>query len=68
MMGTKERPPLGDRLLYSMEEAAQKLSLSRRFFYDLVLTKQIPSTKLGRRRLVSHRDLEAFVDSQVQAS
>jgi excisionase family DNA binding protein len=62
------REMLVDRLLLTVEDAAQVLSLSRRFVYVLVMTNQIKSIKLGRSRRVPLKWLQEFVDEQLQAS
>jgi excisionase family DNA binding protein len=43
------------------------LSLSRRYFYILVMSNQIDSIKLGRSRRVPLKSLQAFVERQLQA-
>lgn len=49
------------RLLYDIEEAASMLSLSRSMVYVQMSKHQIPSIKVGTRRLLAHDDLEAFI-------
>ena len=66
--GDPPREVLIDPLLLTIEEAAQVLRLSRRFVYDLVMTGQIKSIKLGRSRRVPLKWLHDFVDSLPQAS
>lgn len=56
-------PPF--KLLLTMEEAAQTLSLGRTSLYALVMRGKIVSVKLGRRRLVPIAALEQFVAQQV---
>jgi excisionase family DNA binding protein len=51
-------------LLVDMATAASLLGLSRAAFYPLVMSRAIPSIKLGARRLIAVVDLEAFVERQ----
>jgi excisionase family DNA binding protein len=48
-------------LVFSIEEAAQKIGVSRATFYALVLPK-IRSIKIGRRRVVAAKVLDDFVE------
>jgi excisionase family DNA binding protein len=61
---TAVAPPL--RLLLTMEEAAQALSLSVRYVYNLFYTHQIPTVKIGRSRRVSVAALQAFIERQAE--
>lgn len=54
--------------LYRREELAQKLNVSLRCADELILTKQIPSMKIGRRRLVSEDAILNFVRKAEKAS
>jgi excisionase family DNA binding protein len=54
------------KLLLTMEEAAQALSLGRSFMYDLVLRRKILSVKIGRYRRIPVAALESFVAQQIQ--
>jgi len=54
------------KLLLSVEEAAQVLSLGRNTAYDLVLGGQIASIKIGRLRRVPLEALRAFVVRQLE--
>lgn len=62
---TKE-PPV--KLLLTINEAAQALSLSLRFVYHLVLTHQIQTIKIGRSRRVPVTALQAFIEQQSELS
>jgi len=53
----------GLKLAYSVPEAAELLSICRRTCYELMTSGRLRSVKLGRRRLVRHSDLVAFVES-----
>ena len=58
------QPP---KLLLTVIEAAQALNLSRSLMYDLVLSGQVFSLKIGRSRRVPASELQAFIDRQVAA-
>lgn len=55
------------KLLLTVEEAAQVLSVCRSVLYQLVLTKQIPSIKIGRARRVPVTALEHYILEQLAA-
>jgi excisionase family DNA binding protein len=50
-----------DEIAVSVPEAARRLALSPRTVATLVARKELPSRKIGRRRVVAVRDLEAFL-------
>lgn len=52
-----------EKLTVSVGEAAKMLGVSKGFLYPLILSGQVPSLKLGRRRLVSVEALRAWVAS-----
>ncbi|MGB5759070.1 MAG: helix-turn-helix domain-containing protein [Acidimicrobiales bacterium] len=51
------------QLAYSVPDAAAMIGISRRTCYELMTSGQLRSVKLGRRRLIRHTDLVAFVDA-----
>lgn len=58
-------PPLSratDRLSYSIGEVAELTGLGRTTLYQLIGQGELPSCKVGRRRLIRAADLEAFLD------
>jgi excisionase family DNA binding protein len=55
--------PPAPQLAYSVPDAAAMIGISRRTCYELMTSGQLRSVKLGRRRLVRHSDLVAFVDA-----
>ena len=59
MQGLISAPPV--KLLLAVEEAAERLSISRTGMYALVTSEQIFSIKLGRVRRVPVTALEQFV-------
>lgn len=52
---------LGERLAYSVEEAAQITGLSRDLLYDQMRTGKLAYLKVGRRRIITRQHLEAFL-------
>ncbi len=55
--------PVEDRLVFTVEEAAQLLGISRSFAYEAVQRGDIPSMRIGRRILVPKAALERFLES-----
>jgi len=53
----------GDRLVFTVEEAAYLLNISRALAYDLVARGEIPSIRLGRRIAVPRKQLEILLES-----
>ncbi|MWA02182.1 helix-turn-helix domain-containing protein [Actinomadura sp. LD22] len=45
-------------------DAGHALSVSRTTMYELIRSGELPSVKIGRRRLVAVRDLDAYVEDQ----
>lgn len=50
-----------ERLVYTVEEAADRLRLSKSFVYKQVAAGIIPSIKIGRRHLVQLAALEKML-------
>ena len=50
-----------EKLLYSMDEGAETLAISRARFMKLVRAGAITTVMIGKRRLVSRRALEEYV-------
>lgn len=51
-------------LLLTVEEVARLLNLARSYVYSGLLVRGvIKSVRIGRRRLVARRDLEAYIES-----
>ena len=53
---------MDDKLLLTVEEAAQRLGIGRSHTYVYVLRGDLPSVKLGRARRVPAIELEGFVE------
>lgn len=50
------------KLAYRVEEAAELISLGRTKVVALVSTGELPSIKVGGRRLIPRQDLQAFIN------
>lgn len=55
-----------ERLLLTVEEAAQRLGIGRTLAWRLVQAGQLPSVRLGRCVRVPRRELEVWVQAQRQ--
>jgi len=55
--------PVEDRLVFTVEEAAQLLGISRSFAYEAVQKGEIPSMRIGRRILVPKAALDRLLRS-----
>jgi excisionase family DNA binding protein len=55
--------PVEDRLVFTVEEAAQLLGISRSFAYEAVQCGDIPSMRIGKRILVPKAALQRFLES-----
>lgn len=51
------------KLAYTVAEAAKQLSISRAQIYRLIDLKELDSVQIGRSRRITHRQLEAFIES-----
>lgn len=59
---TDAPPPVGDRGgLLTVSEACARLRVSRWSFYRLMQQRDLTTVTIGRRRLVSHAELDRFV-------
>ena len=56
----------GEKILLSVDQAAERLSIGRSLCYELVMRGDIPSLKLGSRRLVPVSALELFVRERLE--
>ena len=57
-----------DKLLLNIADVSAILSIGRSRTYQLVMSGQLESLKLGRRRLIAREALERFVREQMEAS
>jgi excisionase family DNA binding protein len=51
----------GERLAYSVDEAARALGLSRDVIYDQLRTGRLKSLKVGRRRIITREHIGEFL-------
>ena len=57
---------ISERLAVTVSEAAHMLGLSRAKLYPMVTRGEIPSFKVGRARRVPVREVESFMERQLQ--
>jgi excisionase family DNA binding protein len=62
-----QKPPLPERLSYSVREARLTLGVSRATFMRLLENGRIKATRLDRKLLVSRESLEGFAAGQPEA-
>lgn len=60
--------PVEDRIAVDVETAAEMLGISRGALYPLVMSGDVPSFKVGRRRLVPIDGLRAWAATQIDAA
>ena len=65
MQAENAKQNLTPKLLLTIEEAARALSLSRSLLYDLLMSNQIVSIKIGRSRRIPVAALMAYVQKQI---
>jgi excisionase family DNA binding protein len=56
--------PVEAKLAFTVEEAADLLSIGRSFFYELLAEGRIGVVRLGRRVIVPKTELQAFLDRE----
>ena len=61
MTATSDRNPTEPRLAFGVQEVADALGVSRELVKHMIRTGELPSVKLGRRRLISRKALERFL-------
>lgn len=57
-----------DRLLLTVEEAAQRLGIGRSLAWRMVRSGELPSVRLGRLVRVPERKLQAWLDRRCRES
>ncbi len=57
-----------DKLLLTVEEAAERLRLGRAYTYRLILSGDLASLKVGRYRRVTPADILEYVERRKAAS
>ncbi|TPL16765.1 helix-turn-helix domain-containing protein [Mesorhizobium sp. B2-4-10] len=61
---TKRPEPEPEKIAYSVPGAAKALSLSVDYVWKLVALGELPSVKIGKRRLIEADKLRAFLKSR----
>ena len=61
-MGTQRNE--SSRLVYTVDEAAKMLGLSRNAAYEAVRRDEIPNIKIGRRILIPRSRLDAMLNEE----
>jgi excisionase family DNA binding protein len=56
----REKSPVRDQILYSVEQAARVLGLSPRLLWSFVASNQLKTRRCGTRVLIHRRELEKF--------
>lgn len=57
-----------DRLAYTVEQAVESTGLTRTRLYRAFADGSLPSFRAGRRRMVSAKALQAFIEALEKAS
>ena len=57
---TAVRTTVPGQVLYSVPQAAQQLGIGSRMCWAFVLSGELPSRLIGKRRLVHRREIERF--------
>lgn len=57
--------PAPQKLLLTVDEAADMLSLGRTYVYQLVMCNKIASVKLGRKRRIPISALQDFISQHI---
>ena len=64
--GLPRHDVIEERLCLTVPEVAKKLGLSRNFTYELVKRGELPSTRFGKRIVISKIALEKMLEKGVQ--
>lgn len=54
-----------EKLVYSIQEVAELLGISRSYAYELAKEKRIPVLDLGRRKVIPKESLETWIAENV---
>ena len=61
MKSSTDRPPLEQLEAVSVDEAARRVGLSRTLLFERIAAGDLPSVKIGKRRLVRLTALRAWL-------
>lgn len=56
-----------EKLVYSIQEVAELLGISRSYAYELAKEKKIPVLDLGRRKVIPKESLEIWIAENVNS-
>ena len=56
-----------DPAAFTIPDAVRYSGLTRTRIYELIQARELPSAKIGRRRIVRRVDLDALIERAVQA-
>lgn len=56
-----------EKLVYSIQEVAELLGISRSYAYELAKEKKIPVLDLGRRKVIPKESLETWIAENVNS-
>jgi excisionase family DNA binding protein len=56
----RDKTPVADQLLYSVEQAARVLGLSPRLVWNFVACAELRTRRVGTRVLIHRKELEKF--------
>jgi excisionase family DNA binding protein len=56
----------GPPVLLTVPEACEKLRISKTMLYDLLRSHQLESVQIGRRRLISARAIDTYVQRRTR--
>ena len=66
-LSSSKRRNMTSQLLYTVEQAAQALAISRSSMYRLIGSKEIVTIGIGRSRRISRQALEGFIKAKTQS-
>jgi DNA binding domain, excisionase family len=58
--------PIRDRRVWSVDETAEQLGISRAHAYELIARREIPHLRLGRRIVVPRKAVDELLDRALQ--
>ncbi len=59
---------MNEKMVYSVTEAAEQLSIGRTMTFHLISVGELGSLKIGNRRLASRLDLDEFITKRREAA
>lgn len=57
-----------DRMAFGLDDAADAIGVSRRSLYGYMTNGRLKTVKIGGRRLILRKDLEAFLEAAREAA